>query len=1392
MQSLFRQKFYQSFKNAVLLAVVLTIAGTAAVTFAQSSSTPPQVTSVTVTTVTNNSAAISFTTNVPAGAKINYGPTTAYGTSSPTTGFTTPERTSHVLTLDSLSSGTTYHFQIEVQAASGTAKSADRTFTTKSASSSSGAMVLTNILAQCDRIRCQISFTPSRNANVRVVWGPTEQGSFDAYPAANIVADPVGTFSNLRRALVIPNQTDADGDGQPDVKFTQGTIYFYRLQAFEEGVPGPSLTTENFQLRTAQNDGDFTFSTGGCLLPNGTTINIDQCGPGGYYCPSGGGPAVQDCTKPCGYICPADSTCRTSGACEGDPSLSGSPFQCNKTTGGVSACYDENGQFRNPAPAGCYGTWGKCNANTILKVRKDRGCNLWLTCATSVQTEAKVGAPAENLCLTLAACNSLNQQGQCNRYLPQGQCDNDPLRFCATDADCSAEGSCNLPQVDQPTQALKDLTFTTPTEIKQIAKLSGSVTAGLDWNQVSGANVIQGGLPWQLMQQFGGTTELKNGDFEYNPPSIEDWVTVPVSADPKPKINIDFEEVNASVNHVLKVVPKVIVTDGTYIQFSGAASDAYTANSRENYYAEARVRSKSGNLKLRFQFGFSNYQEFQVGAIPTGVNFTATPAWQRVTIGPFNGMSGETRVAIVCAETSDCGEFWIDDVQVRPYLQTNTNPTLLTPSCRLYPKADSPACDYIDPSGVLYKGWKGFCLENDSVTGTCLSWWPVDILRGESSIFGTENTAGYTDRTPLYLCAETKGNFNNPDPLNNLTTFAQTSGRTATCDGGATSVNICGQSLKHYQVMTTQVVAAHYDWGGNDFSCDHIENSVCESSKDSANNPRGYCSCDNGGTSSGFKPATGADANIYKSSVEYFRVVVQRKSPRWINRGPDEIIIGPETENAQGDWTASIGWFGDPATGDSSTWTVHWDSVTGRLRGYTYSQSEWTAGDNCDKAGDINCAGLYAIGMFAMKEQCTKIVQVVKPSVSPMSFASRVNDNSYIVPNLQYGKDQDLSPFGGALQPRTQGTVQSTDPVTWSSALNGEAPDTGGTFNSFDAPYQARSGSAFACQGNCTRLCSTVAPGAATYPTCTSDSDCTGLTTSNGAVAISDYDSTPGLSVRGRCVGVPAGGTTAAPVWGGASKGAQTLSPTQTNNAANSYFSQMRMMRLFAQSYGVWTTNRCTLDATRACLVDSDCAGVGLCQGRDGIYAKLANSDNPSSPSFVGWLPPTQICPTGPTGKPERPNYPNDYCAVPPQVIEGSAKFLTGSGNITTITGGSGSVGIKFNTDADREQVPLQEFTINWGDRTNSYTFPYAPRNDPAKPHIFSHVYSNTGPTCSGVNTSNCCTTINGRRSCNYEISIQVKDNWGWCNNADVVTGSKCPDSLSSWYDTGLRVRVQP
>lgn len=89
--------------------------------------TPPVVSSIVSSGMTSSSATVAWTTNEPTTGFVDYGTTTAYGTSVPASGLTT----SKSIALTGLLASTTYHYRVRaVDAASNSATSPDLTFTT--------------------------------------------------------------------------------------------------------------------------------------------------------------------------------------------------------------------------------------------------------------------------------------------------------------------------------------------------------------------------------------------------------------------------------------------------------------------------------------------------------------------------------------------------------------------------------------------------------------------------------------------------------------------------------------------------------------------------------------------------------------------------------------------------------------------------------------------------------------------------------------------------------------------------------------------------------------------------------------------------------------------------------------------------------------------------------------------------------------------------------------------------------------------------------------------------------------------------------------------------------------------------------------------------------------
>ncbi|MBI5755919.1 MAG: fibronectin type III domain-containing protein [Nitrospirae bacterium] len=90
--------------------------------------TPPVISSVTVSSISSNSAVITWTTDETSTSQAEYGTTTSYGFS---TTVDSTMVTSHGVTLSGLSAWTTYHFRVKSQDAAGNlATSGDYTFTT--------------------------------------------------------------------------------------------------------------------------------------------------------------------------------------------------------------------------------------------------------------------------------------------------------------------------------------------------------------------------------------------------------------------------------------------------------------------------------------------------------------------------------------------------------------------------------------------------------------------------------------------------------------------------------------------------------------------------------------------------------------------------------------------------------------------------------------------------------------------------------------------------------------------------------------------------------------------------------------------------------------------------------------------------------------------------------------------------------------------------------------------------------------------------------------------------------------------------------------------------------------------------------------------------------------
>jgi len=167
---------------------------------------PPAISGVGSSAVTGTSATINWTTNQPADSRIEYGPTTAYGS---TTAVDPALVTTHVQQLTGLTAGTTYHFRVKSQNGGGLTTSGDFTLTTLDPPP-----IISNLSASALTVSsATIGWTTDRASDSQVEYGLTT-----AY----------GSTTALDPALVTTHAQQLTG-------LAPSTTYHYRVRSQHSG-----------------------------------------------------------------------------------------------------------------------------------------------------------------------------------------------------------------------------------------------------------------------------------------------------------------------------------------------------------------------------------------------------------------------------------------------------------------------------------------------------------------------------------------------------------------------------------------------------------------------------------------------------------------------------------------------------------------------------------------------------------------------------------------------------------------------------------------------------------------------------------------------------------------------------------------------------------------------------------------------------------------------------------------------------------------------------------------------------------------------------------------------------------------------------------------------------
>ena len=159
------------------------------------SSPAPVISNINVTGITSTSASINWTTDVPSSSLVNFGTTTAYGSSSP---LVAGPVTSHTITLTGLTPGTLYNYDVVSQNVSGTATGTSGNYTFTTTPSTSNPPTITNVVtSNVTSTSVTITWNTDQPSWTQVNYGLTTIYSSSSPQDTNLVTSHSVTLTNL-------------------------------------------------------------------------------------------------------------------------------------------------------------------------------------------------------------------------------------------------------------------------------------------------------------------------------------------------------------------------------------------------------------------------------------------------------------------------------------------------------------------------------------------------------------------------------------------------------------------------------------------------------------------------------------------------------------------------------------------------------------------------------------------------------------------------------------------------------------------------------------------------------------------------------------------------------------------------------------------------------------------------------------------------------------------------------------------------------------------------------------------------------------------------------------------------------------------------------------------
>jgi len=981
------------------------------------------------------------------------------------------------------------------------------------------------------------------------------------------------------------------------------------------------------------------------------------------------------------------------------------------------------------------------DANVVLKVERNRECDKWMYCRSSLQITNRDGEK-ESLCFDVGACDDLDPEGGCAREI-----ESDKLEL---------------------------LEFTDPTKMSD---LSGLSKVGFTWDEDREIKV-DGYYPYKDMEVVGTNINIPNSDFE----SGEIW---PWAAGDNIKIAI-VNDSQDKTNKVLQITP-LLSAGGNYSN-AKVPIGWISSGTGYNYAISLGIRAESSgiatNKTVRVQLLINNdYNNSLIEKVPV------SGYWQTIILSSdqpgsqFHAVNREGDAYLNLASSkTDQGYndvFYVDNISMKSVLQVAAS-EYQARSCRLYPSSTALGCDYTDISGKQYRGWRGFCVEEDPKyenadpeSQMCLNWWPVDILPGETDIFGSDEQAGYKGRQPLYYCLEAAGDY----PYSNYE-----------LDGGEERGPVRG-----YACESTNNVCTIFDTTISDKDVTDSIESILISDKNNLG---------------GFKIHKDEILEIKMNGIQIAHRNDNFRSSCWLDTWPSypiESTLNPaitcsgedscegaivfnsvnkehwtdkfsgESKNCEGEaWTGPFNHYAYLRCANKSK-KDECNIVSARLdfddQGFLKTM-EYKYNDGSKDRGSIR---FDSVTITFMGDRCNVITMVVKPNGENAAWSSRIKEGGWTQNNyLGYEYNDNYYPYGAAVVDNP-----ASDPTQWTESLYVMPANTA---VGEQKPYQIRAGSPYSVSSEggeitewkCTNPVNqgdTCSGGNSAHCEergvcelrdkgmhCRSDSilsvDCDKV---SGGMWVYDEESGGKTCYRyddqGDCEGKSEGSSCT--MQKGVCESSISIAPGDGIGKTQCVAGRAEMLGQSCEN-------------ALACGYSMNAEGFGLCIGIELDEEQIANIGggwekgwwrlrNLFAKSYGIW----QWDWTEKKYKSFTPPEPEENFWDITLLYEYNKPRVTNIKVSDTSISGTKAISLSFNSIINENHLPLTSIKIDWGDGSSISqltNLKIANRSNPSEPHVFFHTYETGGP---------------------YIPRIQIQDNWGWCNNG---TGTNmCPSSMSGW-----------